>query len=91
MVTDLAEFKATKAAKAQPSGVSRRWAMRVAGDLLSVLADSEKIDLELTFRFDLTTDDITAISSFTHHLLKRIQDRNNAIQRKQRTEDQPAS
>ncbi len=90
MVTDLAEFKATKAAKEKPL-ISRRRASLAGGTLLATLCECEQVDLISTLRFDLTPDDVTALESFTFHLQQRIEDRKNGYQRTKGTSDKPAS
>lgn len=91
MVTDLAEFKAAKEAKAKPPLVSRRRANLAAGTLLTALEDSEQTDILCAMRFDLTPDDMTAIECFTFHLQQRIEDRKNGYQRRKRIPDQPGT
>src|SRR6185436_7226413 len=75
-IPTIADFKAAKAAKAQPL-ISRRRANLAAGTLLTVLAECESNDLMATLRFDMTPDDLTAIESFIFHLQHRIEDRIN--------------
>lgn len=89
MVTDLAEFKAAKEAKAKPL-ISRRRANLAAGTLLTALADSEQTDILCAMRFDLTPDDMTALECFTFHLQQRIEDRKNGYQRRESTDTKPA-
>lgn len=90
MVTDLLKFKAAKEARPQPK-ISRRFAVRIGGDLLDALCACEKSDLELTLHFDTSPEDATALSTFIYNLRQRTEDRLNGYQRTEGTGDKPAS